>query len=80
MWPYLVGVETFSRTHLEDVEARLAHLNATRIVSGVWLIRSDHAPEALWTALRAMLDDWESFFLLAVDEDFYSHNLEIRHV
>ncbi len=80
MWPYLVGVEIYSRIHLEEVEARLALLGAKRMVSGVWLVKTDHTPEALRTALRTILDEWESFFFVSVDEDFYSENIEVRDV
>lgn len=77
MWPYLVGVEIYSRIHLEEVDARLSTLGAQRLVSGVWLVKTDHTPEALRTALATVLDDWEAFFFVAVDEDFYSSNIEL---
>ena len=80
MWPYLVGVEIHSRIHLEEVEARLALLNARRITSGVWMLKSDYTPDALRSALKMLLDEWESYFFVAVDEDFYAENLEIRNV
>jgi len=80
MWPYLVGVEIYSRTHLEDVASRLAVLGARRLISGVWLVRTDHPPEALRTALVTVLDDWECFFFVPVEDDFYSANIELDHI
>ncbi len=75
MWPYLVGVEVHSRIHLEEVDARLSLLGAKRMTSGVWLLRCDQSPEALHLALRTLLDEWESFFLAPVEDQFYSVNL-----
>ncbi|MBL8179141.1 MAG: hypothetical protein JNK48_30980 [Bryobacterales bacterium] len=78
MWPYLVGVEIYSRIHLDEVEARLALLGANRVISGVWLLRSDHTPDALRMALRTVLDEWESFFVVPVEEEFYGENIGVR--
>lgn len=80
MWPYLVGVEIYSRVHLEEVEARLSILGARRVVAGVWLLKTDHAPEALRTALVTILDEWEAFFFVAVDEEFYSSNIDVERI
>jgi hypothetical protein len=75
MWPYLVGVASHSEAHLEQVESRLACLNPQRIIPGVWLIHSDYSIEALYTALRTLLDDSAVFFAVSVGEDFVTHNL-----
>ena len=65
---------------MEEIDARLALLGAQRLVAGVWLVKCDHTPEALRTALKTLLDDWESYFFAAVDEDFYTENMEIRNI
>lgn len=63
--------------HFAELESCLAHFNATSVTPGTWIIHSDYCVEALWVALRMILDDTERLFLAPLEEGFQAQNIDI---
>lgn len=77
MWPYLVGIEIRTPSHLLQLQELLAVLEPVPLLEGLWLVHSDFACEALFTAIRTLLPDDERFFVATLDERIMAHNLEL---